>query len=224
MAENVLQSEARTSAGKGTSRRLRASGSIPAVVYGRGKDTVSIAVDPKNLERVLHSSGLGMNTLIDLAVEDEVHVVLVKELQRGPVRGEYLHVDFYEVEMTQQVEVSVPIRFTGRPAGVELGGILEHPLRELEISCLPGSIPESIEADVSAMEIGDSLHVSDLVVPDDVTVLSELALSVANVEAPVAADEEPETEEGAEGEVPVEGEAGEASTDQGVKEAPVEGS
>ncbi len=210
MGEHILQAETRNEVGKGIARRLRRAGKIPAVFYGRGRDSRAIAVDPRALERVLHSSGSGMNTLIDLSMSGDESVVLVKDLQRDPVRGSYLHADFYEVDLNKTVEVMVPIHFTGRAVGVEYGGIVDHPLRELEITCLPRAIPDSVEIDITELQIGDSLHVRDLTVPDGVTIMTDLDLAVANVMAPVA-EEEPEVEE----EVAEGAEAAPAAADEG---------
>lgn len=222
MGENNLQAESRPNTGKGVARKLRAAGMIPGVIYGAKSDSRPISVDPRSLERVLHASGSGMNTLIDLAVDGSDSVVLVKELQRDPIRGAYLHADFYEVDLTKPIEVMVPIHFMGRARGVEFGGIVDHPVRELDILCLPHVIPDSIEVDISELEIGDSLHVRDLVVPEGVTVLSDPELSIANVETP-AVEEEPvvaDVVEGDEAAAPAEGDApateeGEAKDSEG---------
>ena len=133
MAVNALVAEVRDATGKGAARKLRAAGRIPAVVYGRGTESRAISVDPKALVQLLQKGGAGMNTLIELSVDGTAKTVLVKELQRDPVRGRPLHTDFYLVDLDQKVEVSVPIRLTGRAPGVELGGILDHPLREIEL-------------------------------------------------------------------------------------------
>jgi large subunit ribosomal protein L25 len=152
-----------------------------------------------------------MNTLIELSVDGTTRTVLVKELQRDPVRGRPLHTDFYLVELDQKVEVSVPIRLVGKAPGVELGGILDHPLREIELECLPRAIPESVDVDVSALGIGDSIHVRDLVLPEGVSVQTDANLAVASVITP-AVVEEPVAEEPEEGEEALaEGEEAEAA-------------
>ena len=164
-----------------------------------------------------------MNTLINLHVEGggalEGKTVLIKEQQRDPVRGRYLHADLYAVDLEQTVDVSVPIHVTGRAAGVELGGILDHALRELELGCLPLAIPKGVEIDVSALEIGDSLHVRDIALPEGVTLRSDPDLPVVSIVPPSVSEEPTPTEEVVEGEgvVPAEGEAaaeGEAGTDK----------
>jgi large subunit ribosomal protein L25 len=212
---NALVAEPRDATGKGVARKLRAAGRIPAVVYGRGAETQAISVDPSALVRLLQSSGAGMNTLIELSVEGTVRTVLVKELQRDPVRGRPLHTDFFLVELDKKVEVSVPIHLVGRPAGVELGGILDHPLRELELECLPRAIPESVDVDVSALEVGDSIHVRDLALPEGVSVRTDVNLAVASVIAPTVVEEPVAEEELEAEEAAAEGEEAE--------EAPAEG-
>ena len=199
MAVNALVAEVRDATGKGVARKLRAAGRIPAVVYGRGTESRAISVDPKALVQLLQKGGAGMNTLIELSVDGTAKTVLVKELQRDPVRGRPLHTDFYLVDLDQKVVVSGPIRLTGRAPGVELGGILDHPLREIELECLPRAIPESIDVDVSALDVGDSIHVRDLELPEGVSVQSDVNLAVASVVAPVVV-EEPVAEEVEEGE------------------------
>ncbi len=209
MAENALTAEAREGVGKGVARKLRAAGRIPAVVYGKGKAGSSIAVDPAALETLLHKSGSGMNTLIDLSLSGQTTTVLVKHLQRDPIRGRYLHADFYEVDLQKEVQVDVPLHFTGKARGLEFGGILDHPVREVQVACLPRAIPDSIDVDVTELEVGDSLHIRDLAVPEGVRILSDPELSVANVALP-AAEEEAAAEVAAEGEeaaAPAEGEA-----------------
>ncbi len=223
MADNALTVELRESAGKGVARKLRADGRIPAIFYGKRERSVPIALDPRTLRGLLEKSDAGMNTLINLHVEGggalEGKTVLIKELQRDPVRGQYLHADLYAVDLEQTLEVSVPIHVTGRPAGVELGGILDHALREVELKCLPLAIPKEIELDVSALEIGDSLHVRDIELPERVTLRSDPDLPVVSIVPPSVSEEPTPTEEVVEGEgvVPAEGEAaaeGEAGADK----------
>lgn len=189
MTVNALVAEARDATGKGVARRLRAAGRIPAVVYGRGVESKAVSIDPSALLRLLQSSGAGINTLVELRLDGAARTVLVKELQRDPVRGRPLHADFYLIELDKTVEVSVPIRLVGKAAGVEFGGILDHPLREIELECLPRAIPESVEVDVSALGVGDSIHVRDLVLPEGVQVRTDADQAVASVIAPSVVEE-----------------------------------
>jgi large subunit ribosomal protein L25 len=207
VADNVLGAEAREGVGKGVNRKLRAAGRIPGVIYGKKRDPQAIHLDPTALEKLLRGSGAGLNTLIDLSVGGRTDTVLVKELQRHPVKGAFWHVDFYQVDLTRKITVSVPLHFVGKARGVEFGGILDHPLRELEVECLPRAIPEFVEVDVSALEIGQAIHVSDLALPEGVEVKTDGALAVASVVLPAAEVEAAPVETIVEGEVP----AGEAA-------------
>lgn len=206
MGDQTLAVEIRNDTGKGLARRLRRDGRVPAVLYGHGKATVSLAVEANALEHLLKTSHAGLNTLIDLAGASEVkgRVVLVKELQRHPVAGTLVHADFFEIDTKELLHVSVPIRLTGSAAGVNFGGILEHTMREIELACLPTAIPDSIEIDISHLEVGDAAHVSDLVLPEGVETAIDLSLPVAHVAVPKI-EEEPIVEEAA-----VEGETAEA--------------
>jgi large subunit ribosomal protein L25 len=201
VAENALKVEIREGRGKGVARKLRAAGRIPAVCYGKNEATVALSVDPAVLRHLLVHGESGMNTIISLDVAGGAaphgRMVLVRELQRDPVRGSYLHADFYQVDVEQTIEVAVPLHFEGRPVGVELGGILDQQLREVELECLPLAIPKEIVVDVSALELGDSLHVRDIPLPEGVTLRSDPDLSVVSVVAPSKAEEEaPEAVEG----------------------------
>jgi large subunit ribosomal protein L25 len=204
VGDSALAVELRESRGKGAARRLRVAGRIPAVVYGPKHESVAISLDPAALDLIIRTSHGGLNTLIDLEGASEVagRTVLVKELQREPVYGVLTHADLYELNLTERQRVLVPIHLTGTAVGVTMGGLLDHALRELEVDCLASSIPDEIVIDVTDLEQGHSLHVSDLVVPEGVEVHSPSDLPVVSVVAPKAEEEvvvEEEVEEGAEG-------------------------
>jgi large subunit ribosomal protein L25 len=186
MGDVTFAVEARDSRGKGAARKLRQVGLVPGVVYGGGRESTAIAFDGLKLERLLETSHGGINTLIDLAGESAAsgRTVIAKEVQREPVRGELVHVDFYEVDLKAKMEVSVPIHLVGTPEGVVLGGVLDQQLREIVMLCLPDAIPDEIEADVSGMELGDSLHISDLKVPAGIEFATDDSLTVATVLVP----------------------------------------
>jgi large subunit ribosomal protein L25 len=217
VADVALDVEIRSDKGKGVARKLRAAGRIPGVCYARGKAPLAVSLDAKRLERLLAASATGINTLIDLHVagggDYDGRVVLVKELQRDPLSKRALHADLYAVDLAQTIEVAVPIHVTGTAPGVTNGGILDQALRELQIECLPRAIPDQIVVDVSALEIGMSLHVRDLVLPEGVKLVSVPDLSVVSVVVPAA-------EEAAAAAVPAEGEAVAA---EGEAAAPAEG-
>jgi len=217
VADVALDVEIRSSKGKGAARKLRAAGRIPGTCYGSGRAPVSVSLDPRSLERLLKSSATGINTLIDLRVSGggdfDGRVVLVKELQRDPLSARALHADFYAVDLEQAIVVAVPIHVTGTAPGVTNGGILDHALRELQIECLPRAIPDQILVDVSQLEIGMSVHVRDLVLPEGVKLMSDPDLSVISVVTPAALEEEAAAAP-AEGEaVPAEGEAAAAAAE-----------
>ena len=186
MSDAALDVELRNQTGKGVARRLRAEGKAPAVLYGQGKQPVSLAFNARALERILRSSHSGMNTLIDLRGESSVagRTVMVRELQREPVRGQVMHADLFEVAANETLSVSVPVHVRGVPKGVSLaGGVLDHVTREIELECLPRAIPDEIVVDVSELEVGDSLHVRDLQLPDGVELLSDADLTIVAVAA-----------------------------------------
>lgn len=198
MGDNSLAVEIRTGTGKGLARRTRAAGRVPAVLYGHGKEPVSLTFDSKELDTLLKSSHAGLNTLIDLAGASEVEgrIVLVKELQRHPVRGSLVHADFFEIDATERLHVTIPIHLIGTPPGVKLGGLLEHSMREIEVSCLPTAIPDSINVDISELGMGETIHLADVTLPSDVEITLDMALPVAHISIPKAEVEEAEVEEG----------------------------
>src|SRR5262249_60911706 len=163
--EATLKAEQRSGRGKNEARRLRASGKIPAVVYGTEKNkAMEIAVDPRVLLRILHSQS-GVNTLIGLegAGLATGGKVLVKEYQLDPIDHRLLHADFYAVAMDKAIEVTVPIVIKGEPKGVkQQGGVVDFVNREIEIECLPGDIPENITVDISELMLHEGVRVRDL--------------------------------------------------------------
>jgi large subunit ribosomal protein L25 len=189
VGEYSIVAEERTGTGKGANRKLRATGRIPAIVYGRGKPARQVTLDPTPLSKMLRSAHSGINTLIDLRVGGQETVVLVREIQRDPVSGRWIHADLFELDLQKTIEVRVPLHIVGKPKGVENGGILDHPLREVEIECLPRAIPDSVEVDVSDLDVGDSIHVRDLALPAGATMLSDGDLAVASVVLPKAEEE-----------------------------------
>lgn len=211
MGDHQLAVETRAGTGKGLARKLRAAGRIPAVCYSPGSTATQISLDPKALDRLLHKSSAGMNTLIDLAGGGlDGKVVLVKELQRDPVSSSLLHADLFAVDVDKPIEVKVPVRIVGTPTGVTFGGgILDFPLREIEVLCLPRAIPEDLPIEVAALEVGDSIHVRDIPLPAGVELVSDPDLSVVSVVLPSKEEEAAPAEaaavEGEEGAAPAEG-------------------
>ena len=190
MKEVVVDVTRREAIGKNVSRRLRRSGSIPAVLYGGGKEPVILQVDPTRIEQILRSES-GVNTIfqLNLAGTDQRRHVMIREYQVDPLEGSLLHADFLRIAMDEAIEVEVPIRLTGESAGVKLdGGILEPVTRTVRVSCLPADIPEHLDLDVSAMKINDHLSIADLPKSDKFTLLSDPGLIVVVV-APPAKEE-----------------------------------
>ena len=206
MEKPVLNAEVRERTGKEMAKKLRARGLIPAIFYGPRSETLGLVLDPKDLSKTLQTEA-GGNVIIDLTIRkgEEIFkkVVMLKELQVHPLQRRTLHADFYEVSMDEMITVEIPVHLLGKSEGVKVGGILEQVLRTIQIQCLPGDIPRSIDVDVSALKIGDSIHVKDLIV-EKVKILSDLHFTVATVVPPLA-EEKPEEvvapEEGAEAEV-----------------------
>jgi large subunit ribosomal protein L25 len=224
--EVTLKAEARPGSGKGVARKLRAAGKVPGVVYGRGMDPVPVAVERLALARAFKTDS-GRNVLIDLEIGTETHLTLARELQRDPVRGTLLHVDFLKIARDVAIEVDVPIHITGESPGVKEGGVIEHHLWNVRVSCLPGNVPERLDADVSAMVIGDMLRVGDLRVPDGVTILTDTVEAVLGVVVPqiLKVEEEVPAEEAAlaEGEEAPEAAEGEAPAEPAAEEGSKEG-
>ena len=186
MPEIVVSAEKRTEKGKNVNRRLRVAGRIPGVLYGGQKDPVPVAVSPKDITAVLRSAS-GENTLFDLDLGGSRRKVILKEYQIEPIKGKLLHADFYEVALDKLLEVKVHVEVTGTPVGVKVqGGILDFVTRELEIECLPTDIPEKIVVDVSELELGKHIRVSDLKLSDKLTMLTEPDIVIVHVVAPRA--------------------------------------
>ena len=191
MAIVVLKSARRDEVGKGIARRLRQAGNVPAVYYGRNETPVALSVHAKELEALLHGSA-GSNVIVDLKVEGDASAdrkALLREIQRHPVRGDILHVDLQHISLSERITVEVPVVLVGTPIGVkDGGGILEHLLREVEVECLPTDIPDKLTVDVSHLNIGDSVHVSDLV-SDKATVKTDAETTLASVVPPTVLEE-----------------------------------
>jgi large subunit ribosomal protein L25 len=188
-----LNVEKRSTLGKNEARRERATGKIPAVVYGSKKPTVPISVDRKALTDAFRGGG-GENAifLLKLAGNEQARHVMIKELQQDPVSRKALHIDFVRIEMTEKIRLKVSIEVVGVAAGVKTeGGILDFVTREIEVECLPGNIPKHIPVDVTALSIGDAIRVSELSPPEGVTIVDDPEKVVIHVTHPTA-EKEPE--------------------------------
>lgn len=181
--QEIVEAQPRpdSSRGKNEARRLRASGRIPAVVYGAKKQAVAISVDPKQISRILHSES-GHNTIFELKVGSESAKSMVVDWQYDPLSGKLLHIDLKRIAMDEKMRVKVPIMLVGEAPGVkQQGGLLDQVLREVEIECLPGDIPSHIDADVSHLEFGHVLRVSDLPHDGKVKFITDEQQTVAHV-------------------------------------------
>jgi large subunit ribosomal protein L25 len=189
----VIESQKRSEFGKKGSKIYRRKGYTPGVYYINGEPAMPILFDSKVITKFLNTS----HGLIDLKIEGEKNVrkCVLKEIQRDPVTGNYLHVDFFGVKMGEKIIVTVPLILKGVSLGTKAGGILEHLIRELEIECFPRHLPEKLEIDVSNLEIGDSIHIKDLKF-EDLKILDDLDETVVVVEAPrIVVEEELEEAE-----------------------------
>jgi len=204
MSEYKLVAENRSDAGKGAARRLRASGRVPAVLYGHGANPQHLSVDARQFGQALRTDA-GVNVLMELEVGGDRHLALAKEIQRHPVKGSLIHVDFIQVRRGEKVHVSVPVHLVGEAPGVREGGIADQDLYQVNVEAEVTNVPEAVDADVSGLSIGDVLRVGDLKAPGGAVILDDPEASVVSVVAPaVEAEPEAELEEGAEG---AEGEA-----------------
>lgn len=192
MAEAVLKGQVRSRVGKETAKKLRQQRLIPAIVYGGPSGPMAVAVNPLEMQKLLGAEA-GENVLMTLSLEGDggqSRTVILKELQRDPVRGEPLHADFLEVSMQRKIKVQVPVRLVGEALGVKLkGGLLEQHMREVNVECLPGAIPSYIQVDVSQLDLGHAIHVRELTVTGDLRVLEDPARPVVGVLAQRAAAE-----------------------------------
>ena len=197
--EATLAAVTRSGRGKNEARRLRSSGSLPAVVYGgESKEGISVSVDPKALLHILHSES-GVNTLISLNVDDgAVNQVLVKEFQLDPVTSELLHVDFYRLALDKAITVTIPVTLTGEPEGVKVqGGLVDFVQREVQVECMPTEIPEHIEVDISALVIGQGVRLREVLEGVSWSAVSDPDTLLVHVIAPKIEEEEVEADEAA---------------------------
>lgn len=197
MLDVVLRAEKREGSGKVSTKALRRAGKVPGVVYGRGEETMHLVIDARQLSNLIHSIH-GEAALITLQLGDEERKdrkVIFKELQRDPVRGDYLHVDLHHISLTENIKVEIPVILKGTPIGVRSkGGIVQHMLHRVEIECLPMDIPEHFGIDVEGLDVGDSIHVADIVFEKG-RILTDTQRTVVNVVPPSVIKEAAPAEE-----------------------------
>jgi large subunit ribosomal protein L25 len=194
-----LKALTRTETGNGPARRLRMAGQIPAVFYGPGTAPVLLSVNTNDFDQALKKSKAGqliLNLIIQNSETDtKSAMVMIKELQVHPVSRNFQHVDFYEIAMDRKVKVKVPVVTTGKPKGVELGGVLQIIRRELEILCLPLKVPESIEIDITDLDMGDAIHIEDISLEGDIEFLDDTNITIVTMLSPKIEEEPVEEEE-----------------------------
>jgi len=179
--QNTLEAQPRTPGTKNDARRVRKQGKVPGVVYCAGKQTLAVSVDPRQVSRILHSE-TGYNTVFDLTVDGERTKAMIVDWQYEPIKGALLHIDLKRIAMDRKLRVNVPIELVGEPAGVKQQvGILEQIVREVEVECLPGDIPNAVELNVSELVFGMVLRVSDLPKMDKIKYVSDPEQPVAHI-------------------------------------------
>ena len=189
MATANLSATPRTETGKGVARKLRAQNSVPGVLYGHHRDPQPLVVDGREFDRLVEHYATE-TTVVELALDGQSVRTLIREIQRHPYRRQVLHVDFQALVAGEKVTVDVPIVLHGTPEGVRMGGVLDQVMRELTVEVDPSDIPNHIDADVSGLGLAQSLHVSDLALPEGVTVLDDADATVCVVGTPRVVEEE----------------------------------
>jgi large subunit ribosomal protein L25 len=215
MAYYDLVARVREQKGKEAAKKLRKDNKVPAIFYGPNTDSLMLTVDSSVLRTIMNKT-VGENIILRLQIESDkktdTKMVILKELITDPIEDTYIHVDFYEISMDKKLTVNIPLRLINTPIGVANGGILQHVRREITISCLPDKLVDFIEADVSQLNIGDSLHFRDIILPEGITSDEEEKLTVAVVVPPSIAAVEEVVEKEVE-----EGEAGEEAKEKGAE-------
>lgn len=189
MATAQLAASVRKESGKGPARTLRSEGKIPAIVYGHNREPQALAINARDLDKLLEQIS-AENTVIDLSFDGKSSRTLIREIQRHPYKKQILHVDFQELVAGEKVTVRVPIILIGVPEGVRLnGGIMDQTMRDLEMRVDPSNIPNHIDVDVNALQIGQSIHVNEITLPEGVEVVGDKSVPVCVVSAPRAIEE-----------------------------------
>jgi large subunit ribosomal protein L25 len=198
-----LNATVRKTTGNSPARELRRGGQVPAVLYGPQTESVLLSVNIKELEQILKQGNIG-SIILNLVIQNGekfTKPAMIKEFQSHPVSGDYLHIDFYEIDMQRKINVMIPIVTKGLSKGVEAGGLLQIIRREIEVLCMPGDIPEAFEIDITDLDVGDSVHVEEIAQGDNVEIASDVNFTVLTIVSPKVEEvEEEEEEEALEGE------------------------
>jgi large subunit ribosomal protein L25 len=209
MAQVTLSARVRNTKGKGATRKLRRDKQVPAIFYGPHSAATMLSVNYSDLQSLIKST-TSENIILQLRIESdkgtETRSVIMKELQADPIKPVYYHADFYEIALDKELTLNIALHLVGTPPGVTEGGVLQHVKRDIQVSCLPADMVESIQVDVSALNIGDAVHVKDIVLPKGIQSLEDEDETVAVVAAPHVVAEKVE-EEGEEAEAKPEAEA-----------------
>jgi len=190
MAEIKVKAWRRTPGGKGAARRVRANGRIPAIVYGKGMESIPIELEGTDVYSLTHGVRAASleSVIVSLEIQDggenAPRPALITEIQHDPVKGDVLHMDFHQVSLTERIHARIPVVTVGDSPGVATGGILEHTLRELDVACLAKDLPEEIKVDTSELGVGESLHVRDIDLGEKIEILNDPDLSVVSVTVP----------------------------------------
>jgi large subunit ribosomal protein L25 len=197
MAQVTLSARVRNTKGKGAARKLRQNKQVPAVFYGPHAAATMLSVSYSDLKTLVKSTS-SENIILQLRIEsekgEETRSVMLKELQADPIKPVYYHADFYEIAMDKELTLNIALHLVGTPPGIAKGGVLQHAKRELQVSCLPGDMVESLDVDVSALDIGGAVHAKDVVLPKGIRLLGDGEETVAVVAAPAAVAEKVEAE------------------------------
>jgi len=197
-----LNATVRKTTGNSPARELRRGGLIPAVLYGPQTEPVLLSVNIKELEQVFKKGNIG-SIILNLVIQNGqkfTKPAMIKELQSHPLSGNFLHVDFYEIDMQRKINVMIPVVVKGHAKGVEAGGLLQIIRREIEVLCMPGDIPKSIEIDITDMDVGESVHIEEIPLGDNIEIPDDVNFTVLTIVSPKAEAVEEEEEEALEGE------------------------
>ncbi|MBW1615352.1 MAG: 50S ribosomal protein L25 [Deltaproteobacteria bacterium] len=218
MEKVKLKAITRKTTGNNPARRLRTEGRMPAILYGNKADNILLSVNAKDMQTALKNKS-GSQAILDIIFDDgSKKTVMIKELQRHPVSLTYLHADFYEIDMDKTIKITIPVTTKGHSIGVENGGILQILRREIEIICLPIEIPESVELDISKLEIGDSIHIDEINLGENIEIPFDQRFTLLTIASPMAEEVVEEEEEEIDGEETADEETGEETADEEKKE------
>ena len=214
MEQFELNATVRKTTGNSPARELRRGGQIPAVLYGPKTEPVLLSVNIKELEVVFKKGNVG-SIILNLVIQNGkkfTKPAMIKELQSHPLSGNFLHVDFYEIDMQRKINVMIPVVIKGHSKGVEAGGLLQIIRREIEVFCMPGDIPEAFEIDITDLDVGDSVHIEEIPLGENIEIPTDVNFTILTIVSPKAEEVvEEEEEEALEGEEADEEGAGEAA-------------